>query len=127
MRVYEVPETVSGIYLLIKEGRVVYVGQSVDIHRRVLAHKNEKSFDSYQVIPAPEPLLDDLETLLVLAYNPPYNGCIPRSDMWASLDVITHRVDTDKRSIRKAIEAQGIVDVQGYYRVKDVLEAIEDD
>ena len=50
-----------GIYFLIKDDRVVYVGQSVHIDARLLAHAREKSFDRWHWIPCQVDALDEME------------------------------------------------------------------
>ena len=61
-----------GIYLLKKKNKVVYVGQSINIHRRVEQHK-DKEFDSYDFIECDKSLLNCTEEFYILRYNPIYN------------------------------------------------------
>jgi len=69
-----------GIYFLCREGEVVYVGQSIDIHPRVRNHAkgnscaSAKQFDSVFWIAAEEKDLDWLETFWIDKLQPPLNG-----------------------------------------------------
>lgn len=61
-----------GIYLLKNKNEVVYVGQSVNIHRRVEQHK-DKDFDNYDFIECEKALLNCTEEFYILKHNPKYN------------------------------------------------------
>lgn len=70
---------ISAIYFLLKDGEVVYVGQSVSVFDRLLSHLNEmrseaaKDFDSTSFIPVPKDRLDELEQLFIRVLRPKYN------------------------------------------------------
>lgn len=66
-----------GVYFLIKAGRVVYVGQSVQVGSRVLAHLGAKDFDAAVYLPVPESELSAVEGAFIRALNPPLNGNAP--------------------------------------------------
>lgn len=67
-----------GVYFLVKDSRVMYVGQSTHAGRRVPEHLSTgKPFDAYHFVPVPEPLLDDTEAAYILALNPPWNLALP--------------------------------------------------
>jgi len=67
-------EESSGVYFLIKEDRVVYVGQSVNVFSRISSHVNYKDFDSYAYVLCPKDKLDILESLYIHTLNPPLQG-----------------------------------------------------
>lgn len=62
-----------GVYFLISNGRVVYVGQSVKVFSRVNSH-TDKAFDSIAIIPCEKSILDRLESLYIHSLRPPLNG-----------------------------------------------------
>lgn len=62
-----------GIYALISEGNVIYVGQSRHIHARVADHQRDKTFDTVLFCEVAEQDLDDVETFLIAMLNPPLN------------------------------------------------------
>ncbi len=65
----------TGIYLLKKNDEVVYIGQSIDIDRRVTEHKyrKEKDFDTHSYIKCSVDLLDNTEYAYIAKYSPKYN------------------------------------------------------
>jgi len=66
-------EDVSGVYFLISEGKVVYVGQSVCIYSRLRTHIN---FDKYAYVLCPTKMMDKLESLYIHLLRPERNGNI---------------------------------------------------
>lgn len=62
-----------GIYFLFRGSDLVYIGQSVDIHRRIQDHKQSKIFDSFSYIEYPEHQLSRKEKDLIKFFNPPLN------------------------------------------------------
>lgn len=64
-----------GIYLLKYQNSVVYVGQSVDVKRRIKEHKQEKKkkFDEFIYISCPDTNLNSVEAFNILKYSPKYN------------------------------------------------------
>lgn len=65
-----------GIYFLLHEGRVVYVGQSISCHRRIAQHESEggKIFDAYYVLTCDATELDRREALYIAKFRPAYNS-----------------------------------------------------
>lgn len=63
-----------GIYFLIREGRVVYVGQSVNAPSRVSDHRREKKFDSWAFLPCSAKQLDLIESLYIHTLRPECNA-----------------------------------------------------
>lgn len=65
----------SGIYFLLSDGRVVYVGQAKNIKARIRQHKEDpnKVFDAYAYLSCEEEYLDTLETLYILHLRPTQN------------------------------------------------------
>ena len=74
-------ETTCGVYFLIYESRVVYVGQSVNIYSRMATHAgdkyNPKAFDRFCFIRCPAQALDVLESLYIHTLKPELNGTRP--------------------------------------------------
>lgn len=64
-----------GVYFLVKNGEIVYVGQSINIANRITAHR-DKDFDDVSFILCEPNNLNILETLYILAYQPKYNGFV---------------------------------------------------
>jgi hypothetical protein len=65
-----------GIYFLLSEGEIVYVGKSYSVRERLSQHWFEKvkPFDAVSfVLPVPEKFIDAVESFYVHSFNPPFN------------------------------------------------------
>lgn len=64
-----------GIYFLIKDGVIVYIGQSKKVFSRIESHKDDskKEFDSACYFECKEEELDTFEKVLIQAFWPKYN------------------------------------------------------
>jgi hypothetical protein len=62
-----------GIYFLVQDTEVIYVGQSVNIYSRISQHM-DKRFDRYAFVPCEAELLDKLESLYIHTLRPKLNG-----------------------------------------------------
>jgi hypothetical protein len=67
----------TGVYFLVRDGRVVYVGQSVRPLGRLVDHFSgaSKRFDRIFLLPVPLEHLNSLESAFIRALRPEYNGC----------------------------------------------------
>lgn len=64
----------SGVYFLIDGGSIVYVGQAVNVARRIQRHQREgRAFERFYFIPCPERELDALEERYIVALMPKWN------------------------------------------------------
>jgi len=66
-------EKATGVYFLVQNGEVVYVGQSVHIYSRIAQHQ-DKTFDHYAFVPCDAEVLDKLESLYIHVLKPKLNG-----------------------------------------------------
>lgn len=66
-------ERPSGVYFLINDGRVVYVGQTREIMLRLYTHRKQKDFDKVYMIEVPNQELDTVERKLIKVLDPPLN------------------------------------------------------
>ncbi len=64
---------IAGIYFLKKAEKIVYVGQSVNVHARVHSGHTDKDFDSYEVKEYPQEELDKREQQYIGKLKPIYN------------------------------------------------------
>jgi hypothetical protein len=62
-----------GIYFLIKNDEIVYVGQSVNIHNRIATHENVKDFDRFTYVECEQRDLSRIEAMYIDMYKPKYN------------------------------------------------------
>lgn len=63
-----------GIYFLLLNGRVIYVGQSTSIARRAKTHRKTLAFDEVQFIEVEADKLDEAERKFILELKPEKNG-----------------------------------------------------
>lgn len=63
-----------GVYFLIEKGRIVYVGQSVNVTSRVASHHGIKAFDAFAYVPCEPNQLDVLESLYIHYLQPTLNS-----------------------------------------------------
>lgn len=75
----------SGVYFLLLDDRVVYVGQSVHVFARVAEHMSTKTFDSFAYVACDPSLLDTMESLYIHALRPPLNNRRDGTGVWAPL------------------------------------------
>lgn len=64
----------SGIYFLIKDQKIIYVGQSISVLSRIKDHQNHRDFDHFTCIPCPKEHLDMLESLYIHFLRPEQNA-----------------------------------------------------
>lgn len=73
---------VAGVYFLIDQGEVVYVGQSRNIYGRVADHlfdmdadgQKTKVFDSFRYIAVGASIRDEIEQRCIAHFKPKFNG-----------------------------------------------------
>lgn len=75
----EIYDRVAGVYFLLSDGEVVYVGQSVDCNARLSAHFREgtKAFDSSYILRSDPRDLIELEALYIQKFRPKFNLDLP--------------------------------------------------
>lgn len=116
---FKVPPAITGIYLLFDGEEVVYVGQSVDVHSRALAHKNRFAFDSYTFLRCEADCLNLLEATLVLAFNPKENHKLPANPVWGSPHTIASKLDLELYVVKQYAEEQQLKNIRGYFELHD--------
>jgi hypothetical protein len=70
---------IVGVYFLIKSRTIVYVGQSIDIRRRIVDHTKDKDFDSFSFLECRKEELSIYESLYIHVFKPTLNGHAPVS------------------------------------------------
>lgn len=64
---------VAAVYFLIRDEKIVYVGQSTNVHARIAEHQKSKQFDRINFIECPEDHLYQLEKMYIQRFNPEMN------------------------------------------------------
>jgi len=72
-------DRVCGIYFLMLDGEVVYIGQSTNCHGRIAGHQQQdhKEFDACYVIKTDQSSLTVLENLYINKFKPAHNKSTP--------------------------------------------------
>jgi hypothetical protein len=65
--------SMSGVYFLASQGRLVYVGQSINVMSRIGAHFGAKTFDFAFFVRVPPSDLDFVEGEFIRTLKPKYN------------------------------------------------------
>jgi hypothetical protein len=63
----------SAVYFLIRDGRVAYVGQSINVHQRLDEHRKKKSYDRFFILPCDVEHLRSLELFYIKEFRPEDN------------------------------------------------------
>lgn len=61
------------IYFLLKNEKVVYIGQTEYGLKRILCHVTDKHFDTIKILKCDKEHLNEIETELIAKYQPNYN------------------------------------------------------
>ena len=114
--------SITGIYFLLHNSEIVFVGQSVNILVRVGQHwiQKEKEFDSFSFVPCPAESLNLLQAHFICKFMPKYNsGGLPQQDMFKSLSQLKSILGLDLYSVKKIIRLNNIKDYNGFYKMCD--------
>ena len=67
-------DSMRGVYFLILDERVVYIGQSVDVHCRISEHKRRgRKFSRFFILSVPHESLDEIEAKYIVLLRPEGN------------------------------------------------------
>lgn len=64
---------IIGVYFLVENNEVVYVGQSTDIASRIRKHQSDKFFNKVFYIECRKERLNEIENYFIISFNPEYN------------------------------------------------------
>lgn len=78
-------KSMCGIYFLIKDNDIMYVGQSVNVLARLGMHEHVKTSDRLSFLPCPSELLRDVESFYIHALRPRLNGQHKTGEMVAPI------------------------------------------
>ena len=131
----KVPPLEWGIYYLIKDGVVVYVGQSIrGFSGRVCQHlatEKRGRFDHVSTIPVAgvfdsdhRKLLNDFEASSIVSFSPYLNKSLPPTPLFASTESICEFCSTTKKTLVKRLFLSGVNEAwRTYYRTSDLLDS----
>lgn len=101
-----------GVYFLLKNDEVVYVGKTVTGLIRIHTHTADKDFTHYCFINCKE-LTDEellcLETKYILKYEPKLNRTITHNEKWCSLHKFCLETETERKWLDGVIRKEKMV------------------
>lgn len=120
----DAPKQRSGLYFLIKDNEIVYVGQSSAVAQRVAAHRGVMDHDSYTFLPCEGAEANDLEAAYIIALQPRYNTAVPSNSQWKSAHAVRSYFNfVSIHHVQKAARAHDVETVmfagRVYYRIQD--------
>lgn len=96
-----------GIYFLIKNNKIVYVGQSVNIFKRIADHiRSEKmDFDSYSFENYPKKNLNLIEAEYIIKFEPKLNSyMLPKNSKYAPINSTRKKYDLKAKAAERIIK-----------------------
>jgi len=115
-----------GIYFLIKDDRVVYVGQSrSNMLQRIAQHTHDKDFDAVAVHAVPERYgltdLDELEAAYIYELTPPYNAIMPPNSRYLRKESLKTRLGLTGHQLNRLLrKAQSVPRMDLYYDASEL-------
>lgn len=109
-----------GIYFLVSNGEIVYVGQSENIFKRIAEHMQSKDFDGYAYDETNDDL-NELEVDYILALKPSLNAALPNNTRFISFDNFSKKNKINKWVLKRFINENNIKPVwKEYYFLEDL-------
>lgn len=125
------------VYLLKKDNVVVYIGSSINGLYRALSHACVdpiKDFDEVELINCEANKLINLESELIIKYQPLYNSTIPSPDFitlnrfrqkYCRGQITDMTLPELKKKVKRAgITPKGSFNGKVYYRLKEIYEMV---
>ena len=94
----------TGVYFLLNEGEIVYIGQSTDMDSRCVIHERDKIFDSTFYIECESRDMDLIESLMIHHYEPAEN----KNHAHHGEKCAPMRISKMKDSLNKHFAKQGV-------------------
>jgi len=117
---YKMWPIIQGIYFLIINDKIIYVGQSKDVYKRINAHRDDKIFNKFSYIKIEESNLADLEAHFIYHLKPEKNLNLPQNKYYKTITQIKQIHNLNIPIINKWINKKNIHgNGKGYYQLKD--------
>lgn len=100
--------TATGVYFLIRDKRIVYVGKSTDVYNRLRQHTADKEFDRVAVLRCPPSILDALEAIYIQLFKPELNIVVPKL-----FSGVSRIADSISEKVADAVLRDGYTGVDG--------------
>ena len=119
-KIYPVDTGMIGIYFLIKNNVIIYIGKSTNVMNRISQHKYEKDFSSYAIIECDENEMSYLEADMIAKYQPEYNKSFPTNEEW---NCVTKKVNLfldSNKSISNDMMGKAYLDSENHCVIKNM-------
>lgn len=119
-----------GIYYLIKDSEIVYIGQSTNMFNRIGSHATagKKDFDSFYTKPLPRDQLYHHEVREILKHRPRYNKTLPSNKTYANIHTLRVDFQMTVNELLAIIKRHGInsewICNQNVYKREEIRNAI---
>ena len=118
-------QKIRGVYLLWKEGEVVYVGQSKNIANRIGQHLEimKEKIDGYSFAAIPHGDLDDIEAGLIVQHNPNLNNKLPPNTYYFHISSLKEELQLKGKQFQKFFS--GVKPAwRNYYKLTDLKDCL---
>lgn len=114
-----------GIYFLIKNKKIIYVGQSLRPEERIHAHLADKNFDRAAIIHMPEDELDQAEAMYYVKFLPGLNRMLPYSSVLLTWWQLKIKTGLTHYELIKHVKTHNVLPARkGIYWAKDFEELL---
>ena len=101
MKIKDEHKLTPGVYHLISNGEVIYVGQTINVECRISDHKTSYEFDSYAFFKCKTSDMSDLEAEHIVKFSPENNKTLPVNNIYISAPAAKYDI---KRIVCSAID-----------------------
>jgi len=84
MNALTLPKPIRGIYYLLQDNEIVYIGQAQDVVARIITHRHQgkKNFNHYSIHAIPNGDLTVIESNEIVRHRPKYNKYLPKNSTY---------------------------------------------
>lgn len=116
----KLPGFSRGIYFLIRNKEVVYVGKSdSNMMKRIVEHWKDKKFDSFYTIDIPSGNLDVLEADYIWEFKPRYNSFLLSNGRYLGREALKQALGKSWGQIKCVLDTHKISSWLGKYDLKE--------
>lgn len=125
----ELRGSISGIYFLLDDSEIIYVGQSTSSAiNRVVYHRiaNDKHFDSFVIIECDSDKLNQTEAEYIWKFAPKYNNAMPGNSFYLGRKAIQKRLGISGWVFRRITNRCTTTQRLNCYDIREIQKAIEE-
>lgn len=114
-------QNLPGIYFLLRNNKIVYVGQCKKGLARLYAHCSDKKFDGYYFKQCDVENLNNIEAYYICNFEPQYNQTIPSNEYFKSKSQLKEIFKVSGVKLNKMIREKQIKPYfhGSYFNIKD--------